>query len=133
MKHTQAKSKTKEQLESEIRTLSVQWNKIKDKEDAAIDASFLGRFFKTRNNYSCPKKPSDYWWLYAKVVCVKSGIKATSFQVDCNGRIEIRQNDYFMSNTLLSYTEISQLQYEKAWLKCLEQISAAINKTATKQ
>lgn len=133
MSHTQKKLKTKEQLESEIRKLSIQLNKIKDAEDDARNATYLGRCFKTCNSYSCPQKPGDYWWLYVKVTSVKDGIKGLMFQVDCNGRIEIQPKDYLMANTLDSYTPISSAQWDKAWLKCLDQARAAIQKAEGKE
>ncbi len=35
---------------------------------------FEGKCFKMRNNYSLPEVPSDYWWLYKKVVKIKKKI-----------------------------------------------------------
>lgn len=128
MSHTQGKLKTKEQLELEIRKLNIQLNKIKDTEDDARNATYLGRCFKTRNNYSCPQKPSDYWWLYVKVTSVKNGIKGLMFQVDYNGRIEIQPKEYLMANTLDSYTPISSAQWDKAWFNCLIAARTAIAK-----
>jgi hypothetical protein len=116
--------KTKEQLQAEVRKLQLQLNKIVEAEDAARDAAYLGRCFKARNNYSCPSKPSDYWWVYIKVTSIKDGIQGLMFQIDCNGRIDIKPNEFFMAQTLDNDTPITDAQFDKAWLKCLDAAKA---------
>lgn len=64
------------------------------REDAARIAEnrqAIGKCYRYRNCYSLPEKPSDYWWLYARVERVDEGgwPVGWSFQVDKDGMITI--------------------------------------------
>lgn len=109
--------KTKEQLEAEIAPLRKQLHRLRDLELKERSVALLGRCFKYRNCYSLPKKPSDYWWLYVKVVSVNYWPVTFEFQTDRNGRIEVKQNKCAsgLDNGNESYTEISQKEFAAAW------------------
>ena len=51
----------------------------------------LGKCFRYRNCYSCPKTEDDYWWLYRRVIgFTKDGyLQVFQFQRDQYDKIEI--------------------------------------------
>jgi len=55
------------------------------------NASKVGRYFKTRNNYSCPEKRSDYWWTYE--FCTRMDqdgmLKTYRFETDKYGNVRV--------------------------------------------
>ncbi len=115
----------KEELQRQLKALHEELNTIIDAENEKRDALFVGRCFKTRNNYSCPKSEKDYWWLYLKVLRADTGLYCLRFQIDCNGRIEIDPDAYMTSNSLDSYTPIKPAEFEKAWNRCVLAVSEA--------
>lgn len=84
-----------------------------------------GRFFKKQNNYSCPEKKSDYWWLYTKVVSVKpqdvylsgSGVASHfsgwTFQTCKYKNVTIEKNAKGYVQNLGD--EITEKEFNKAW------------------
>lgn len=84
----------------------------------------VGKFYKTRNSYSCPEKPSDYWWVYEKVTRMdESGfLYTTQFQTDKHGKIFIEPDHYAYH---MQYgTEIKPAVFSRAWAKLIEDIDA---------
>jgi hypothetical protein len=58
----------------------------------------LGTTYRYRNSYSCPEKPSDYWWLYVKVVAIEGGAFLTEqFQTDKHGDSDYKPRHYLMN------------------------------------
>lgn len=86
-----------------------------------------GKYFKYRNNYSCPEKPSDYWFMYTKVTEVKPEdvymigdgptcyYNGWSFQTDKNGEIFIKLSEQGYAHRL--QTEITEAEFLEAWNK----------------
>lgn len=114
----------KEELRRQLKVLHEELNTITDAEDDVRNATFVGKCFKTRNNYSCPKIAKDYWWLYFKVLrAADVGLYCLCFQIDCNGRIDIEPNVYMTANSFDSYTPIKPAEFEKAWTRCVLAVS----------
>lgn len=88
------------------------------------NAGKVGKFFKTRNSYSCPERPSDYWWLYAHVTHMdKYGyLYAETFEVDRDGRVrtEPGRNIFYAHD----WTPIGFGEYRRG----LTKLDAAIKK-----
>jgi hypothetical protein len=112
----------KEILEAKIFNLRQELNKITDAEDDAENAALVGRFFKTQNNYSCPKKKSDYWTLYVRVTSSTDGLKGITSQVDKDGRVSINPDEFYVARTILSHEEITAGEYAEAWTKMMKKI-----------
>jgi hypothetical protein len=113
--------KTKEQLEAEIAPLQAQLHRLRDAETLKDSKALVGKCFKYRNCYSCPKGPSDYWWLYVKVVRVGDYWPVSiEFQTDRDGSITIKQNDCFMRH---EHTEIPAREFNAAWKKLQRRIA----------
>jgi len=109
---------------------------------------FEGKCFKMRNNYSLPEVPSDYWWLYKKVVKIKkediyfskcktlkvlSYYDGYSFQTDKHGRITINKNEQGYIHGLGE--EITEKEFNDAWDKmivCLEKLKEVIDTISKK-
>lgn len=115
----------KEELQRQLKALHEELNTITDAENDERDATFVGRCFKVKNNYSCPKTEKDYWWLYLKVLRADTGLYCLRFQIDCNGDIRIEPGAYMTANALEGYTAIKPAEFEKAWAKCVDTVSKA--------
>lgn len=115
-----------EALQEQARSIGEKIGEIEDAKRCAENSKKVGRYFKTRNSYSCPEKPSDYWYVYAKVTRMdESGyLHATQFQIDRNGDVNIRfdQHSYHM----LGWTEIKRAEMLKAW----KRLDAKLDKLA---
>jgi hypothetical protein len=110
--------KTEEQLEAEIAPLQRQLARLRDAETKKESEAVVGRCYKYRNSYSCPKVPSDYWWLYAKVTKVGDYWPVTfEFQTDKDGRIDIQTRDCSVGigKEGNGYIEIPSKEFNAAW------------------
>lgn len=108
-----AKDEIKEKLRAQMAPIRAELQRIEDAEAKAKSVALVGRCFKYRNCYSCPK-PEDYWWLYIKVVGMgEYWPVAFEFQTDKDGRINIKKEDCF--SRLDGYTEISAKEFNAAW------------------
>jgi hypothetical protein len=117
----------KEQLQKELaRIEQLERKQIIDKNYPIIKKKYEGKYFKYRNCYSCPAKPSDYWWLYVKVVEIKpsdiydtrgngitSEYRGYSFQKDKYGQITIQNERKSYIHGLGK--EITEMEFKKAW------------------
>jgi hypothetical protein len=114
--------KTKEQLEAELAPIRAELNKLRDAEILAKSKALVGKCFKYRNCYSCPKGPSDYWWLYVKVIGVGDYWPiALEFQTDKDGRSEVKRNECFSCHE--GHREISAKEFNAAWRKFKNEIA----------
>lgn len=108
-----------ESLLQSRRSINAKISKIEDAERAAMNRSHIGKTFRYRNNYSCPEKPSDYWWLYAK--CTKldrwGNVVLETFEVDKNGDFSFhtRENIRLMEG----YKPIPEAEYRKQLKRAL--------------
>lgn len=85
----------------------------------------VGKFYKTRNNYSCPKKASDYWWQYEKVTRMDSRgfLRTLQFQTDSYGTVHVEFEHYAYH---MQYgTEIKKAEFDRAWKTMQAKIKAA--------
>ena len=124
---------SKEELQKQLDAIVLKEEKERINKAFPEFKKLEGRYFKVKNCYSLAKKPSDYWWLYVKVVEVKKSelylsgdkeccyFRGYSFQTDKNGLITIDRNVYATSNGLAK--EITQEEFNTAWLK----VSDALN------
>jgi hypothetical protein len=99
-------------------------SEIESAERAAENAKLVGRFFKYRNNYSCPEKESDYWYLYTAVerTDADGGIRQFSFQTDKNGDIRIEPDQWHIG-LLSGYAEIPFQEFDIAWQKVVRLVN----------
>jgi hypothetical protein len=86
-----------------------------------------------RNNYSCPEKPSDYWWLYTRVVSAnKNGnLKTLRFEVDKDGAVHINGDDFMSPRAFESYEPITPAEFDRQYalmLKHAAKLNAAPGK-----
>jgi hypothetical protein len=86
---------TKDEIRKAMGSLSKQLRDIEVKDRVARSSLLLGKCFKTQNNYSGASKPEDYWWIYTRVERMDNDgyLWGTSFEIDCNGKVEIETND----------------------------------------
>lgn len=108
---------TLDELKATARKANEAIGKIESQKRYEENKATLGKHFKYRNNYSCPEKPSDRWWLYAKVTKIdKYGyISTLQFETDKYGHISVKENDhcYHMGNGD-GWNAISAAEYNRA-------------------
>jgi hypothetical protein len=117
---------TKEQLQKQL-------NAIAKQEEKDIIAKYYpefkkleGTFYKVKTSYSCPTKPSDYWWIYTKVTEIKpddvyntngNGVtchfKGWSFQNCRDGNFSVEQEKIGYVHSLGK--QITQQEFIQAW------------------
>jgi ribosomal protein L35AE/L33A len=53
--------------------------------------SYVGRYFRYKNSYSCPESEDEKWWIYSHVIGITQGgnLRVVRFEDDKSGRIEI--------------------------------------------
>lgn len=108
--------KSLEELKRIAKSAGDEISRIEVRERVAEANSLLGRCFKYRNSYSCPEKPSDYWWLYLRVVGVDKfgGLECFEFQIDKYGDLSVRPKRHaYLSIT--GYTTIRLTEFSRAW------------------
>lgn len=90
---------------------SAERGRLHDAENAAV----VGKHFKYRNCYSCPERPSDYWWLYLRVIEAKGGrLKCFAFEIDKYGKISVETKNS-LYHVRDGYRPISAKEYRRAW------------------
>ena len=98
-------------------TIREEISELEEAEKKPIRLALIGKCFKYRNCYSCPEKPSDYWYLYLKVLRIKgANAIVEEFQCDKYGEIQIKpaKEIYYPENTLKMYELIPDSEYKKA-------------------
>lgn len=103
-------------LYAQRREIAEKISEIEGAEIIPLTAGFLGRCYRFRNNYSCPKNKSDYWFLYAKVTGVDGrSLTLFQFQRDKDGRSSVEpDNSRFWG--MEGYEEISHHEFHKQWV-----------------
>lgn len=110
-------------MSHELKRLQAQSATIREKIDKieAADlreqaSKLVGKCFRYRNCYSCPKSDADYWWVYQRVIrSTKQGyLILFSFQVDQYGRFEIEPLAR-RSPRLHLGEQITLKQFQHAW------------------
>lgn len=112
-------------LKSEARKINEKISRIEHDARATENKQHIGRCFKYRNSYSCPEKPSDYWWLYIRVTgLLKDGsVEYTEFQIDKYGEVTIKAKKqmYWVRD---GYRPISKSEFDRAWRRTMEKIKS---------
>lgn len=106
--------KRKAELKDIIKKARDELSDIETAEQAQANQHLVGKCFKYRNSYSCPK-PDEYWWLYSIVTGLDEGeLIVWSFQDDRRGRIEIT-TDLIGPTIGMNYIEIPPSEFWRAW------------------
>lgn len=105
----------KDELKSVVEKARAELREIEEAENMKASKALVGKFFKYRNSYSCPK-PDEYWWLYTAVIGVtdEGNPRAWNFQKDIYGKVEVEE-DMFRPSLSAGYTEISEQEFWKAY------------------
>lgn len=90
----EAKELKAQRLRCQIRDMK---DKITNEDLRPFLMRLVGKCFKYRNSYSCPEKPSDYWWLYRHVIGVTtdSNLMVHQFQTDTYGELTVKRDTIF--------------------------------------
>ncbi len=109
-----ATAEAKQEAETAARKANQRISQIRDAERYEENKHLAGKAFRTRNSFSCPEKPSDYWWHYSLVQSVdKAGMLTVfSFQVDRYGRHEVKVDKHIYS---VHGDPMSQAKFIEAW------------------
>ena len=114
----------KDELKSAIEKARSELREIEETENMKASKALVGKFFKYRNSYSCPK-PNEYWWLYTTVTGVteEGNPLAWNFQKDIYGKVEV-ESDMFRPSLSAGYTEISAQEFWKAYDEIMFELNA---------
>lgn len=84
--------------------------------DAQLDP-LLGKHYRYRNNYSCPEKPEDYWYTYARADYHQGRtFYGRAFQTDSNGSFRFDlEYSFYPANEDMGWEEISAAQFAAAF------------------
>jgi hypothetical protein len=107
----------KKQLESIVKKAREELWDIEKAEAIQKNTPLIGKFFKVRNCYSCPKK-DEYWWLYTTITGIDDGgsLKGWRFQKDIYGKVEIEPNSGLY---ITDHIEITEGEFRKEWANLL--------------
>lgn len=115
---------TADTLDKEIRRLRQQKDRLEDAERIADADALIGRCFKYRNSYSCPSKPSDYWWLYAKIVGRdrRGMVTVVTAERDRDGQPRLHRDTWNYPHSFVrkdglatGYVPITEAEFTRGW------------------
>lgn len=111
---TLATTEEKQHAEKVARLANERLHKIRDAERLEENKHLAGKTFRGRNSFSCPEKPSDYWWHYTKIQSVDAAGMLTmfSFQIDRYGQHDVKVEKHRYS---VYGDPISTAKFNKAW------------------
>jgi hypothetical protein len=117
---------TLEALQKQARAISDKIGKIESAKVREKNRPKVGKFYRARNNYSCPEKRSDYWWVYAEVTRMDEFgmLYATEIQTDRHGNISIRFDSCI--HHAQSWSPTTRYAYVKAWAKMLAKVKGLV-------
>lgn len=131
---------TKEQLEKQLNAIIERQNREIIKKHYPILKKLEGTFWKTRNSASLPKIPSDYWFIYTKIVEIKPnyvydtrgngvtcGFDGWSFQTTKYADFEVQQEKKSYAHLLGE--RITEQEFNDAWNKAMGNLK--VNCTST--
>lgn len=101
-------------LRKQMSAIQDRINEIEGARLAEENAAVVGKCFKYRNCYSCPKDDSERWWLYQRVTSVtKHGrLNVFSFQVDKDGQFSCEETTRSVG---ILGEPITLKQFQHAW------------------
>ena len=104
-----------EKLQKIIYDARQELNKIEDERKANEIKPLLDKCYRYRNNYSCPEKDSDYWWIYMKIIKIDGpNVTSMQFQTDKYGKVIIVGNcSLYGLNS--GWEEITNTAFIRAW------------------
>ena len=114
----------KDELKSIVEKARSELREIEEAESAKVNQALVGKFFKFRNSYSCPK-PNEYWWLYMAVTGLSDeGNPLTwNFSKDIYGKIEV-EVDQLRPSVSSGYIEIKAKEFYKAYESLMAELNA---------
>lgn len=117
---------TLEELKVEASKIGAKISKIEHESRTETNRQHVGRYFKYRNCYSCPEKPSDYWWHYVKVQKVDDAGMLTvfMFETDKYGKTStgVDEHRYHLDD----YMPCPAAEFNKAWRAFQKRIAAMV-------
>lgn len=83
----------------------------------------IGTFWKYCNSYSCPEKPSDYWWIYRRIKGIEEQRFITfDFCIDKDGKLAVEECKW---STLSGWMPCAEAEYRRAWKRIVRTIAEA--------
>ena len=116
----------KEELKKQLAEIEKQERQSLIEAEYPKFASLIGKCFKRRDSYSCPKKPSDYWFSYSKIISITQNDKVLSscivvtFQTDKDGVFKI--NPHYYTYVHILGEEININEFNEAFDKAVNGI-----------
>lgn len=109
-------------LEEIVAAARLELSAIDDEKWVGENAKIVGRFFKSKNNYSCPEGDPDYWDTYIAVIDMdESGrLEIARFQIDKYGKINMGKE--FCGRKFFFDEEITREEFVAAWSDTLTSV-----------
>jgi len=116
---------TIESLTTEIEGLVQKRSALAAKAKLKENKALVGKCFRSRNNYSCPEKRSDYWFIYRRVDgLTKDGdLRIFTFECDKFGEVRIKKDDFAM-HIGSSWDEISEGKFFREYEAILKKVNS---------
>ena len=114
--------RTRKQLLDSLRSARDELDDLDRKETAKTYVALVGRCYKFRNCFSCPKDDGDYWYIYKQCLRIEDEKPIfLCFENDKNGKISI----YFDSRhaEYSGWAEVDLKDFWAEWLKMKANIS----------
>lgn len=112
-------------LQSLIKNLRAELNDLQAIQHEEEKSKYIGKSYKSLNNYSCPEKDSDYWYEYYYVtesVTNSFLVDVINFSTDSLGSMQLRTQALSI-NSIDYWEEITKDEYLAAFLLFAESIS----------
>lgn len=117
------------ELEARARDANRALGDAKEKLTNKRNSVLVGKYFKFQNNYSVPEKPSDYWWVYYRVLAVDGAeITVHSFETDKHGRMKVSFKDslFWWHGPSDGYEKSTAAEFNKAWRALQKKIASGV-------
>jgi hypothetical protein len=96
------------------------------KEQREESQKFIGKYFKTKNCYSCPESEEDYWCLFQKVIGMdeEGRMQAVFFEITKDKEIKM----YYEFGHTDGWIEIEESECVKEWAGMVYEIMVFADK-----
>jgi hypothetical protein len=115
----------KTELQKIIKNCREELYTIEHKEQFESIRLLVGKYYKFKNSYSCPKNAEDYWWLYEKIEGIDKDddLYGFEFQTDKYGDINIKRKIFTYPN-MDNWIEITEEEFRSEWKKVVKIINS---------
>jgi len=116
----------KQELQNIISQARQELGKIEDQERYDRDIQYVGKYYKIRNNFSCPKEEKDYWWFYMNIYCMGENDELLSFNFEKTSENKINIDTREYASLYDGWIEITKEEFWEAWEKLMSDLQSCL-------